>query len=392
MRKFLERAHEIAGEIIELRRQLHACPEIGNNLPETTGIVKSYLTSIGCEFREICSGSIVADIYGGKPGKTILLRADMDALPMREESGLSFAAQGNAAHTCGHDMHTAMLLGTAKLLIERRSELFGAVRLVFQPAEETMTGAAAMIEAGLFTEKKIDAAIGMHVIPDRPEGKYFLPCGYIMASSDAFSITVKGKGGHGAMPHKCIDPIAAAVQIYLSAQSLTSRECAPDGKSILTIGSFHAGAAGNTIPDSAIMQGTTRNSTPEARDFIISRLEECVHDISSAHRTEGIMDLLASVPPLYNDPAISVQMASIIRELLGEGAVDETPEFRSVSEDFALIAQTVPSVYIRLGAGINGDEPQYAVHNPKVKFSEDVLPKGSAMMCACAAKWLAGNT
>jgi amidohydrolase len=384
----VEEAENLKGWLVKLRRELHRCPETGEQLPHTLATVRRELPE-GCAAEKISPGGLSVTIRGGKPGKTILLRADMDALPMQEESGLDFAAQGNAAHTCGHDMHTAMLLGAAALLKAHQKELCGTVRLAFQPAEEIMTGAAGLIAAGILENPGVDAAMAMHVAPGKPIGRFNCTGGYKMASSDRFSVSLEGKGGHGAMPDKCVDPIAAAVQIHLALQTIISRECPPGAGSVLTIGSFHAGTVGNIIPQLAVMEGTTRSASPEQRNFIVKRIEEYTHLIADAHRATGRFELLASIPPLYNDIPLTAEMAQILRKTLGDDLVDESRDYQPVSEDFALIAEKVPSAYLTIGTGLPGDGYHYSNHHPRVIYPEEILPIGSAAFCACAMDWLA---
>jgi amidohydrolase len=383
MKNIAQESEQLKERLVRIRRELHACPETGAELPRTLALVRGELPA-GCIVEEPCPGGLLVLIQGAKPGKTVLLRADMDALPMREESGLDFAAKGEAAHTCGHDIHTTMLLGAAALLVKHREELCGTVKLAFQPAEEIMTGAASMIAAGILENPRVDAALAMHVAPGQPVGRFNCTGGYKMASSDRFSITVEGTGGHGAMPDTCVDPIAAAVQIHTALQTIISRECPPAAGSVLTIGSFHAGTAGNIIPQTAVMEGTTRSASSEQRNFIVKRIEEYALSIAGAHRAAGQFRLLGSIPPLYNDIPLTAQIARILRETFGGELVDENRIYQPVSEDFALIAEKVKSSYLTIGAGTPGEGYKYGNHHPRVVYPEEILPLGSAAFCACA--------
>lgn len=375
--------------LVALRRRLHACPELGDDLPQTTAIVVEELEKLGCAPRQICPGGLVADIVGEQPGKTMLLRADMDALPMREESGLPFAATGNAAHTCGHDLHTTMLLGAAAQLMENRHRLRGTVRLMFQPAEETATGAAAMLAAGVLEGPKPDAALGLHVEPGQPVGVFNCFGGYKMASFDNFTLTVEGMGGHGAMPDKAVDPIAAAVQLHQSLQTVISRECPPAAACVLTIGSFHAGTAGNILPARAVLQGTARADSLPLRDFLMGRVADYTRAVAAAHRATGSCRITASLPPLYNDETLAPVIAGLISDIVGPDRLDPKPAYKPVSEDFALIAQQIPAVYLTVGTGTAADGHPHGNHHPAVTYSEDVLPLGAAVYAGCALGWLA---
>ena len=248
MSDLMKRAEELKDVIVKDRRTIHETPEINAELPETTKYVIKCLKEMGYEPKEICNCGVVATTTP-KPGKVLLLRADMDALPMQETSGVDFASKNNYAHTCGHDCHTAILLGAARLLKEREDELEGTVKFMFQPDEEGLTGAQAMIDAGVMENPKVDGAFGMHITG---EG---LPCGHIgfhegpfMASSDRFTITIHGKGGHGAYPHTNIDPINVAAHTHIALQEIISREVNTAEPAVLTIGSIHAGDAPNIIP------------------------------------------------------------------------------------------------------------------------------------------------
>ena len=266
-------AYEIENEIIENRRYIHQYPEIGLELLHTAAFVKEKLLEMGYEIEEICKCGILARI--GKPGKTLLIRADMDALPMEEINDLEFKSKNKCmAHTCGHDTHVAMLLGTAKLLKKFENELEGTVLLLFQPGEETLEGAKAVVEGGLFKKYKIDAAIATHIeVVDVKTGDLIYKRGELYASSDNFNIEIVGKGCHGAYPNEGIDPINVLVHIYLALQSIISREVSALEPFVLSIGNFHAGTVRNVIPDTARMEGTFRTYSNDLREFVKFRLK-----------------------------------------------------------------------------------------------------------------------
>ena len=258
MNQFLRRATELEPQMQKDRRYLHQHAEAGEHLPGTTKYVMERLASIGLSPHEICDSGVTALSEGSRPGKTILLRADMDALPMKESNSLPFQTVTDAAHNCGHDIHTAMLLAAAQILYERRDELCGSVKLMFQPAEEVFTGSENMIKAGLLSNPTVDAAMGMHVMLDTPVPSLNYGTGFMTSSCDGFKITVKGVGCHGAMPHMGIDPINVGFHIYSAFQNLIARECDPGEKASLTLGAFNAGSTSNIIPDSAVLMGTLR--------------------------------------------------------------------------------------------------------------------------------------
>ena len=384
---YLASAQALTDQLVRLRRTLHRCPELGFDLDETRRVVAAELADIGCREIRSCGGGLTARL-GRAGGKTILLRADMDALPMTEESGLPFAASGGAAHTCGHDLHTAMLLGAARLLKEREGQLEGQVVLMFQAAEETASGAEAMVKEGVLDG--VDAALALHVATQRPVGWLNCTGGAKTASFDRFAIHIRGKGGHGAAPQNNIDPINAGVHLYLALQELISHECPPDETAVLTIGAFQAGAAGNVIPSQARLEGTARAHSKTVRALLMRRLEELTGGICAAFGAEGQVEGLGGVPALWNDPALTAQMAAYARSVLGQELVSETPERLTASEDFALVAQKVPSAYLTIGTGRAEDGYRYGNHHPKVLYDESVLPMGAAVLAGCGARFLAG--
>ncbi len=384
----IDRAKELSNEMIESRRYIHRFPEINDDLPRTTKFVIDKLTEMGYEPKEICKSGIVATV--GKGGKTIMLRADMDALPMKEESGLSFSSENDYAHTCGHDIHTSMLLGAAKLLKEVEKDLKGTVKLMFQPAEESVVGAKAMIEAGLMENPHVDAAIAMHInAADLPTGVVGYTIGETFASADKFRITVIGLGSHGAQPHNSADPINAAVHIHLALQELLSREVGPLENAVVTIGLFQAGTAGNAIPEKAVMEGTVRAYKKDIREFILKRIEEISTLTAKAFRTECEVDFYASVPAIISDENITNEFVGYIKGIIGDRIVPYRKQM--LSEDFSFVSDLVPSSYLALGAGSKEEGYKYGLHNPQIIFNEEAIHVGAAVFAECAIKYLENN-
>lgn len=380
-----KRAQALREELVETRRRLHRHPELSMDLPETTAYVMDRLRAMGCEPVELPHGGVTALISGGKAGRTVLLRADMDALPMKEESGLPFASlREGAAHTCGHDLHTACLLGAARMLQEMGPELPGAVKLMFQPGEETLLGAKSMIADGILEAPKADAAVMLHMAPMVPCGTLILGSGVVAASSDPFTITVKGKGGHGAMPHLAVDPINAAAHIHLALQELISRETDSLNTAVLTIGTFHAGTAENIIPGEAVMTGTLRTYDKKVREYLLPRMREVVELTARAFRAEGALRIDASVLPLAADRAAADTVAEAFRRIFGGERVLIRNEPLCGSEDFAEIADRVPALRILLGGGSPEEGCCYNIHHPKIVYREDCLPTGAAAYAAAA--------
>ena len=394
MNKFLEQASLIKNDIIEYRRAFHANPEVGTSLPMTTKYVMDKLKEFGYEPEEICESSIVATISGDKPGKTFLLRADMDALPMEEESGCDFSATNGCMHACGHDMHTAMLLGAAKLLKDNQDEIEGTVKLVFQPDEEGFTGAKKMLEAGVLKNPDVDAALAMHVNSGTPSNLVICSLGTSIGGCNRFRIVVKGSGCHGAMPENGVDPIYIANQIYTAIQEVRMREIPARKPVVITIGKFVGGDAANIIPDEVVMEGTIRTLEKELGEHIFARMSEIVSSIAKMFRGEAELIELSSVPPLTNDKELAQELIGYMQEVVGErGVYAFSGEGGMGSEDFACYSYEVPSVYIVLGAGAKNENPAYGepMHNSKVVFNEDILPIGAALHAHSAISWLKNN-
>lgn len=384
-----ERAQALRGELLESRRYLHEHAEVGLELPRTVAYISGKLKSHGLE-PQPCGGGLTATVGQGE--RLLLLRADMDALPMAEESGLPFACPtGRQAHGCGHDLHAAMLLAAAKLLKEDEAALKGRVKLVFQPAEESFEGAKDMVAHGLLAEQP-DAALAFHVSPGRlPVGTYLFndtPDAAMMLSMDQFRITVRGRGTHGAYPHAGVDPINIGVHIYLALQELIARECDPLKPSVLTVGSFQAGEAPNIIPDTATLTGTIRTGDSAVRQLLTRRVSEVAQGVAATYGGSAEVRL-AGVPPLICDAALVRELSGYIRELPIPGLTPHGGISSSASEDFAVIAAAVPSAYFYLSAGFEDERGDALAHNPGVQFNEDVLPIGAACMLHCARRWLA---
>lgn len=388
---YYQRALELTDELISNRRYFHTNAETGLHMPKAKAYVLQKLSEYGIDARE-CGEGITATL--GKGGRTLLLRADMDALPMAEESGLDFACPtGKAAHTCGHDLHAAMLLTAAKMLKEREADLSGTVKLMFQSAEETFEGSRNMIENGLLEDPKPDAALAYHVSGGKmPLGLFmYNDTGTFMFSVDGFKITIKGKGSHGAYPHNAIDPINIGVHVYLALQELIARECDPTHACVLTIGEFSAGAAANIIPETAVLQGTIRTDNPEARALLVRRMKEAAERTAAVYGGTAEIEMISECPPLICDGALTREIVGYMKELPIPGLTPYPGISASASEDFALIAEKIPSVFMYLSAGYPDERGAYAAHNPKVQFNEDVLPIGAACFAHCAVQWLKNN-
>ncbi|WP_270641952.1 M20 metallopeptidase family protein [Paraclostridium sordellii] len=393
MENFIKQAKLIKEDLLNYRRTIHSNPEVGDKLPKTKAFVMDKLREFGYEPIEICESGIVATIEGNKSSKTFLLRADMDALPMKEDTNCDFKSNNGCMHSCGHDMHTAMLLGAAKLLKQNQDQIEGTVKLVFQPDEEGFTGAKKMINAGVLENPKVNAAMAMHVHSGTPSNVVLYGLGTSIAGCNRFRIVVKGTGCHGAMPETGIDPINIAAHIYLSLQEITSREIPSTKPAVLTIGKFVGGDAPNIIPKEVIMEGTIRSLDKELGQFIFNRINDIVKSTAKMFRGEAELIELSSVPPLANDTNLAKELGSYVKDLVGEKGVVEFEGGGMGSEDFASYSYEVPSVYFMLGAGTKQENPLYGepMHNNKVVFNEDIMVTGAAMHAYCAIKWLKNN-
>ena len=375
-------AMERKEETVAHRRFFHANAEVGLEMPKACAYLEEQLRSIGLEPRR-CGKGVTATIGSGRP--VILLRADMDALPMKEESGLPFACPDGAAHTCGHDFHAAMLLTASKLLTEQTFR--GTVKLMFQPAEEPLTGCRNMLEAGILADPVPEAALACHVSTGHAEPGLCLcnSSSTMMFSVDNFEIRIFGKGAHGAYPQHSVDPINIGVHLHLALQSLIARESAPTDACALTIGQFEAGTALNIIPDRAVLRGSLRTNNRDAQEKLSRRLREVAEGTAAVFGGRAEVEILSSIPPLCCDGELTKELSGYVQEL---GITVRDGIEASASEDFALIAEKIPSVYFYLMAGFADERGSFPAHNPKVLFHEDVLPLGAAAYAHCALRWL----
>ena len=391
--RLLQKAEKLQPWLMELRRELHRCPETGFDLPRTRECVRRELAQMGYAPKACGRAGLVALAGGKRPGKTILLRADMDALPLCEEADVDYASENpGRMHACGHDLHTAMLLGAAWLLKEWEDEIPGTVKLMFQPAEEIFQGAQDMVEAGVLEEPPVDGAMMIHVTAGQPvpAGTIMVPTGGVTtASCQQYHILVRGKGGHGSTPHLAIDPITAAAHIHLALQEINSRELDPRGYGVFTTCQFRAGEASNIIPETAEMWGTIRTTDPEGRvaEQIKARMTEIAKGVGTALRCGVELAFGDFCPCVVVDEALSARAREYLGELFGP-LVQPIPQWGGGSEDFSWISLRVPAVTMFLGAGNSEDGYEYGLHNPKTRFDDSVLWRGSAAYAHVALRWL----
>lgn len=392
----LNGAKQLQEELVAHRRYFHQHAETHTDLPLTTAYVKEQLTAMGYQPIDCGTCGIVAIAGGKKPGKVFLIRGDMDALPITEECDLPFKSENGNMHACGHDFHTAMLLGAAKLLKAHEAEIEGTVKLMFQPAEETLKGAKLMIDGGVLENPPVDGALMMHVASGMPfpPGSVVLPNpGPGSSASDWFEINIQGKGGHGASPETTIDPINIAVHIHMAIQALNSREISANDSAVFTICKMTAGTTSNVIPDTAHMAGTIRTFTPQMRELIPKRMAEIAENTAKAFRGQASLTLLPGCPSIINDKDLIAAVKTGMRELLPAEqvyAMDEImPGGKMMgSEDFGYISEKVPTIMLGLAAGRPQDGYTYPAHHPKSCFDEAALSNGAAIYAYSAIHWL----
>ena len=390
MKKIFERAQELFPEMQENRRHMHMYPEVGLDLPETKKFVKSKLEEIGVsDIKEYGSSGLSAIIEGNGVGKTLLLRADMDALPMDEDTDLEYESKNEGKfHGCGHDLHTSMLLGAAKILMENKDKFPGRVKLMFQPAEEIFKGSKMMIKEGVLEDPKVDAAMALHTALDEGVGSVSYDFGYMTTSCDNFKIEIRGKGGHGAYPHTAIDPINAAVNIYQNFGQLISRENPPADTTTLTFGELSSGSSSNVIPETAIMQGTMRTYNPDVREKLKKRMLEIIEGVAKTTGCKIELDFFAGVPSVYSDPAFTKDLVDILNRDFAK--LTTIPDVKVMaSEDMADVSLEVPTAYMMLNCQIEGNN--FSHHNPGVLFDEKAMPYGSTLFATAAIGWLKEN-
>jgi amidohydrolase len=388
----------ISADLIELRRSIHAEPEIGLDLPRTQRKVLDALAGLPLE---ISTGtgltSVTAVLRGGKPGKTVLLRGDMDALPVTEKTGLPYASRiDGAMHACGHDLHTAMLAGAARVLSGRQAELAGNVIFMFQPGEEGPGGARIMVAEGVLDaagERPV-AAYAMHVISSLlPPGMFGGRPGPIMAAADTFHVTVHGRGGHGSQPHSAADPVPAACEIVLALQTMVTRRFDVFDPVVVTVGTFHAGTADNVISDEAHFVATVRTFSPQARAAFQEAAPRLARDIATAHGMTATADFVEGYPVTVNDAAEQAFAEQTIADVLGEGTFITAPHPATGAEDFSYVLAEVPGSFVFLGSCPAGTDPGTAPfnHSAEAAFDDAVLADGTALYAELALRRLAAG-
>ena len=388
----LDEARGLLDEVVALRRRIHRQPEIGLALPRTQQVVLEALDGLGLDIRTgEKTTSVVATLEGAQPGRTILLRADMDALPLREDTGLPFASEVDGAmHACGHDAHTAMLLGAARLLAARRATLAGRVVFMFQPGEEGYHGARMMIEEGLLDTTRPDAAFGLHAGARLPAGVIGTRGGPLLAAGDTFQITVRGNGGHASAPHDCLDPIPVACEIVQAFQTMVTRRVNAFDPAILTVAKIEAGTTRNIIPETASMLGTIRTVSEKTRAAILEHVERVAEHVAAAHGATADVHFIKGYPVTVNDDDFAARVARVAAEVLGPESVHTMATPIMGSEDFSYVLQRVPGAFAFLGTR-PAEGPAPPNHSNRMLLNESALPAGVAMHVALALDFLNGR-
>ena len=383
---------QVNQEVIDVRHTLHQNPELGNMEVKTAALVADHLKALGIEVRtQVGKTGVVGVLKGGLPGPVMALRADMDALPVKEMTGLPYASQATGVrlgktvpvmHACGHDTYTAMLLGAAKVLAQHRDQVAGTVVFLFQPAEEgaadvddfqtdTLIGAQAMIRDGALDTPKVEAIFGVHVMAGYPTGHLYYKAGTVLNSSDGFRITLKGRQTHGSAPWSGVDPIVASAAVVNGLQTLVSRRAdLSQGMGVISVGTINGGAASNIIPETVEMTGTIRSNSPAIRDTLLKKMPPLVQGISTAYETEANVLVVNHAPVTTNDPDLTRSMVKAL-ELAAPGKVEELPASLSPSEDFSYYAQKVPGLFVFLGATPADQDMSKAPNNHSPYFTAD---------------------
>ena len=392
MKNFNIEANDIKDELIEIRRTLHQYPELGFEETNTSKFIKDFLTKEGITFKEFAGTGVCGIIEGTKEGenkKVIGLRADIDGLPMQDKKSCSYASKiSGKMHACGHDGHTTILLGAAKLLNKNKDKFNGTIKLIFEPAEETTGGAKVMIEEGVLTNPNVDVMCGLHVEETLDAGMIMVRRGTVNAASNPFNITIKGSGGHGAYPDTAVDPIVMASHVVTSLQSIVSREIKPVNPAVVTIGSIHGGTAQNIIPNEVKLGGIIRTMTNEDREFAKLRLKEIVNGVCTTFRGSAEIEIEESYPCLYNDDDMVKILEESAKNIIGTENIKVQKNPKLGVESFAYFANKVPSVFYFLGIRNEEKGIIYPAHNSLFDIDEDALPIGVAIQCEVAMNYL----
>jgi amidohydrolase len=389
---FLREAQGLFEYTRDLRRDFHQHPELGFQEVRTAGIVARELNQLGLEVSTgVGKTGVVATLEGGNPGPVILARFDMDALPIQEETGAEYASQTpGVMHACGHDGHTAAGLAVARILEAHKAELNGTVKLVFQPAEEGLGGAEAMVADGVLENPRPDRSLSMHMWNEKPVGWIGVTPGPAMSASDRFTVKIIGRGGHGAAPHLGVDPVVAGAQVISALQNIVSRNVPPLESAVVTVTSMTGGEAFNVIPETVELRGTIRSFKPEVRDLVLERFQEIVVGVSEAMGCQAEVALRKITPATVNDLEMAERVRGVASRILPQAELD-TDERTMGSEDMAYLMDDIPGCYFFVGSANHDQGLDAAHHHPKFDFDESALPRAAALMAASVVEFLDKN-
>jgi amidohydrolase len=384
--KILNKTAEIESKIIEIRHQIHQNPELSFAETETAALAASEMRRLGFEVKEKIFGTGVLATFKNSnhpDSKTLLIRADMDALPVQEKNNLLYSSQKDGVmHACGHDGHTAILIGTALVLKELAADFNGNIKFLFQPGEETSGGAEGMIKEGVLKNPEVDAALGLHLWGSTPEGVVEYKSGPFMASPDHFDLKIIGRGGHAARPHNTIDPIPIGAEIISTFQKIVSRRIDPSESAVISVCNFESGSTHNVIPDSAILKGTVRSLKPKIREQLADNIETVIKNICDIYGAEYEFDYVFGYPPVINNSEMTDLLAQAATKILGEARVKEREKPEMGGEDFSFFGKELPSVFYFLGIAPEGKIINH--HQSDFKFDDSVLKDGVAVMVQTA--------
>jgi len=377
-----EQARKLRQELVQFRRDLHRHPELGMQEVRTSRKVREALQGLGLEIRHpVANTGVVALLRGRSPSPVVALRADMDALPIQDRKEVPYASQvPGVMHACGHDGHTTILVGVARILAGMRDRLPGSVKFIFQPAEEGPGGALPMIEEGALRDPDVDWIVGLHLSPELPVGKVAVRYGVAGAAADAFRLVVTGAGGHGAAPHRAVDAIAVSAQCIAALQTLVSREVNPTDPVVITVGTIHGGYRHNVIADRVVMEGTIRTLDRSVRDGIPERMRRLLGGVAEAMRARIELEVERGYPPLVNDERVAAAVQRSAEKVLGPDKVEVLDRPTMGAEDFAYFLERVPGCFFRLGGGNEEKGIIHPGHHPEYDFDEEALVVGVAVM------------
>jgi amidohydrolase len=388
---FIQEARALFPYTQSMRRDFHIHPELGFHEVRTGGIVAKELEALGLEVTKgVGKTGVVGLLEGSKPGPVILLRFDMDALPIVEDTGAGYASQNQGVmHACGHDGHTAMGLTVAKILQNHRDELKGTIKFCFQPSEEGFNGEEVggnemMIRDGVLEGPKVERTLSMHLWNEQPVGWIGVGKGPVMAGAEQFSVKLTGKGGHGAAPHLTIDPIVAASQIVSALQSITSRNIAPLQAAVISVTTVHSGTAFNVIPQEAELTGTIRTFDLEVRKKVLERFDQIIRGVGESMGCQVEIDVKRVTPAVINDDAVAEKVQKTAHQLLSDSTIDTASYMTMGAEDMAFMQEKVPGCYFFIGSNNHAKHLDYGHHHPKFDFDEEALVRGTALMAAAA--------